>query len=87
MPCSLFHKLHRGPLLASSFSLQLADGSVTQPIGRLKDVPVNIGDIQMLEDFIVVDMPETDNAQIILGRPILATASCHIDVRGGRIPF
>ena len=41
----------------------------------------------MLEDFIVVDMPETNDAQIILGRPILATASCHINVREGRISF
>jgi len=29
MPYSLFHKLHRGPLLANPFSLQLVDGSVT----------------------------------------------------------
>ena len=65
MPYSLFHKLHRGLLLATLFSLQLPDGSVTQPIGKLEDVPVNIGDIWVLENFIVVDMPETDDAQII----------------------
>ena len=41
----------------------------------------------MLEDFIVVDMPKTDDAQIILGRPILATVGCHIDVRESRISF
>jgi len=41
----------------------------------------------VLEDFIVVDMPETNDAQIILGRPILATAGCHLDVREGRISF
>jgi len=77
MPYSLFHRQHRGPLLAAPFSLQLADGSMTQPLGKLEDVPVNIGDIWVLEDFIVVDMHETDDAQIILGWPILATASCH----------
>jgi len=81
MPYSLFHRLHRGPLLVVPFSLQLADGSVTQPIGRLEDVPVNIGDIWVLEDFLVVDMPKTDDAQIILCRPIFPTAGCHIDVR------
>ena len=48
---------------------------------------VNIGDIWMLKNFIVVDMPETDDAQIILGRPILATTGCHIDVREGCISF
>jgi len=50
-------------------------------------VPVNVRDIQILEDFIIIDMAETNNAQIILGWPILATASSHIDVRKGRISF
>jgi len=87
MPYSLFHKLYLGPLLAAPFSLQLADGSVTQPIGKLDNVLVNIGDIWVLEDFIIIDMPETDDAQIILSPPILATASCHIDVLEDRISF
>jgi len=87
MAYSLFHKLHQGPLLAAPFSLQLADGSVTQPISRLEDVPVNIKYIWVLEDFIIVDMCETDDAQTILGRPILAIAGCYIDVRDGCISF
>ena len=62
MPYFLFHTLHLRLLLVTPFSLQLADGSMTQPIGRLDDVPVNIRDIWVLEDFIIVDMPETDNA-------------------------
>ena len=41
----------------------------------------------MLEDFIIVDVSETDDAQIILGRPILATAGCQIDGREGRVSF
>ena len=41
----------------------------------------------MLEDFIVVDMLENGDAQIILGRPILVTAGFHINVREGRISF
>ena len=41
----------------------------------------------MLEDLIIVDMLKTDDAQIILGRPILGTASCHIDVKEGRVSF
>ena len=41
----------------------------------------------MLEDFIIVDMLETVDAQIILDWPILATTSCHIDVREGRVSF
>jgi len=41
----------------------------------------------VLEDFIIVDMPETNDAQIILGRPILAITGCHIDLRKGWIIF
>ena len=41
----------------------------------------------MLEDFIIADMPETNDAQIILGRPILATVGCHIDIREGHVSF
>jgi len=87
MPYSLFHKLHLGPLQLTPFSLQLADGSETQPIGKLEEVPINIGDVWVLEDFSRVDMPEIGDAQIILGRPLLVTASCQIDVRKGRITF
>ena len=41
----------------------------------------------MLKDFIIVDMPETDDAQIILGRPILVTAGYHIVVGERRFSF
>jgi len=84
---SLLYKLHLGSLQVSPFSLQLADSYEAQPISRLDNVPVNMRVIWVLEDFIIVDMPETDDAQTILGRPIFATASCHIDVRKGHITF
>ena len=64
MPYSLFYKLHLGPLQPTPFSLQLADGFEIQPIGKLKDVPLKIVDISVLEDFIIVDMTETDDAQL-----------------------
>jgi len=86
-PNCLFHKLHLGLLLAVPFSLQLADGLVMQPTGKLDNVPINMEDIWELEDFIIVDMPETDGAQTILGGPILVTTDCHSDVREGRISF
>jgi len=76
MPYSLFHKLHLVPLQPATFSLELADGSETQPIGKLEDVQANVGDTWVLEDFIMVNMLETDDAQIILGWPLLATAGC-----------
>ena len=87
MPYSLFHRLYLGLLQPAPFSLQLADGSEIQTLGKLEDVPVKIGDIWVLEDFIIADITETDDAQIIQGRPFMATASCHIDLRSARITF
>ena len=87
MPYSMFHKLHSGPSQPASFSLQLADGSETRPLGTLEDVLVKKGEFWLLEDFIITDMIETDDAQIILGRPLLATSGCSIDVNRGRITF
>jgi len=45
VPYSMFHKLHLEPLQPSSFSLQLADSSETQPLVTFEDVPVRIGDL------------------------------------------
>ena len=50
-------------------------------------MPVNIEDIWVLEYFIIVDMSEIDDAQIVVDLPIWATTSCHVDVRKGRITF
>jgi len=58
MPYALFRKFHLRPLQIAPFSLQLPNGFKMQPIGKLEDVPVNVGDIWILEDFIIVDMLE-----------------------------
>ena len=46
-------------------------------------MPIKIGDSLVLEDFIVADMTKTDDAQIVLERPFLATSGCKIDVKEG----
>ena len=84
---SLLHKLYLGLLQPIPFSLQLADCSEMQPLDKLENVSVKIRDIWVLEDFIMADMTETDDAQIILGRPFKARAGCHIDVKRGRTTF
>jgi len=56
-------------------------------LSTLQDVPIKIGDFWVPEDFVVADVTETDDAQIILGRSLLATTGCTVDVKGGRITF
>jgi len=50
-------------------------------------VLVKIADIWVLENFIIADMTKTNAAQIILGRPFLATLGCNINVKKGWLTF
>ena len=69
------------------FSLQLADGSEKHPLGILEDVPIKEGHLYELNDFIIVDITREAYTQIILGRPVLTTSACKIDVKGGAVNF
>ena len=66
-------------------SLQLADRSVMLPLGRIEDVPLVVGELTFLVDFVVFDIDEDAHTPIISGRPFLATAGALIDVQGGLI--
>ena len=45
---------------------------------------VKIGDTWVLEDFIISDMAESDDGQIIRSRHLVATSGCQTNVRRGR---
>ncbi|XP_056685597.1 uncharacterized protein [Spinacia oleracea] len=84
-PCKIYAKLSLGDLTPTPMSLQLTDYSVMFPLGRVDDVPLVIGKLTFLVDFIVLDIDEDAHTPIILGRPFLATAGALIDVQGGLI--
>jgi len=69
MPYFMFHKHHSGPLQPTFFSLQIADGSETRPLAG--ECAHKNRRFWMLEDFIIADMTETNDAHIILGKPFL----------------
>jgi len=73
--------------VACTFSLQLSDGSEMRPLGTLEDVHIKIGDFWVLEDSVIANITENDDAQIIPRRPFLATSGCIIHVKWGRITF
>jgi len=87
MPYSIFRKLDLGELRATNIYLQLADRSTKYPFGVFEDVPIKVGDFYVPIDFVMLDMTEDANTQIILGRPFLATAGCKIDAMEGRLTF
>ncbi|XP_050136158.1 uncharacterized protein LOC126611878 [Malus sylvestris] len=74
-----------GELKPTSVSLQLADRSVTYPLGILEDVIIKMDKFYLPADFIVLDMEEDKEMPLILGRPFMATARTLIDVETGTL--
>jgi len=68
-------------------TLQLADCSIIYPARFVEDIPIKVGGIYILADFVVVDIKEDSQIPILLGRPFLATAGAIIDIKIGRIVF
>ena len=88
LPKLLYDKLNLIGLEPIKLELQLADGSIRAPYGRLDDVIVVVGSLAFPVDFIVTDVKiigELCNAPIILGRPFLATARAIAEFDKGRI--
>ncbi|KAM1136405.1 hypothetical protein ACFX2B_034119 [Malus domestica] len=85
MPYSVFQKLGEGELKPTSVSLQLADRSVTYPLGILENVIIKVDKFYLPADFIVLDMEEDKEVPLILGRPFMATARTLIDVEAGTL--
>ncbi|XP_050104617.1 uncharacterized protein LOC126584198 [Malus sylvestris] len=74
-----------GELKPTSMSLQLADRSVTDPLGILEEVIIKVDKFYLPADFIVLDMEEDKEVPLILGRPFMATARTLIDVEAGTL--
>ncbi|XP_058764209.1 uncharacterized protein LOC131637618 [Vicia villosa] len=87
MPLAVCKRLKLGELQPTKMSLQLADRSVKYPMDILEDIPVKIGQLYILTDFVVMDIKEDDDIPIVLGRPFLSTAGAIIDVKKGKLTF
>ncbi|GJT16717.1 reverse transcriptase domain-containing protein [Tanacetum coccineum] len=66
-------------------TLELADCSITEPIGIAKDVCLMVGKFQFPADFVVVDFEPNPRVPLILGRSFLKTSRALIDVYEGKI--
>ncbi|GJW96325.1 reverse transcriptase domain-containing protein [Tanacetum coccineum] len=74
MPLSIYKKLRIGPLKPTQMTLELANRSVTYPMGIAEDVIVKVDKFNFLADFVIVDFEADPRVPIILGRPFLRTA-------------
>ncbi|GKG23459.1 reverse transcriptase domain-containing protein, partial [Tanacetum coccineum] len=66
-------------------TLELADRSITEPIGIAKDVRLMVGKFQFSADFVVVDFEPDPRVPLILGRSFLKISRALIDVYKGEI--
>ncbi|GKA06705.1 reverse transcriptase domain-containing protein [Tanacetum coccineum] len=67
-PFSVWKKLNLTNLTSTCMTLELADRSISRPIGIAKDVNVKVGVFQFPADFVVVDFKPDPRVPLILRR-------------------
>nr|GEV94120.1 reverse transcriptase domain-containing protein [Tanacetum cinerariifolium] len=85
MPLSVWNKLSLLELTPTLMTLELADRSISRPIGVAEDVFVKVGKFNFPADFIVVDFEADPRVPLILGRSFLKTRKALIDVYEGEL--
>ncbi|RDX91709.1 hypothetical protein CR513_26264, partial [Mucuna pruriens] len=88
MPTSIYKALNFGDVEPTRMTIQLANRSIVQPLGILKDVLVQVNELISPADFYVLDMEDETSGKgstLILGRPFLMTAKTKIDVHVGTL--
>nr|GEY76199.1 reverse transcriptase domain-containing protein [Tanacetum cinerariifolium] len=85
MPLSVWNKLSLSDLRPTCMTLELADRSISRPIGVAEDVYVKVGTFYFPADFVVVDFDADPRVPLILGRSFLKTGRALIDVFKGEL--
>ncbi|GKF46225.1 reverse transcriptase domain-containing protein [Tanacetum coccineum] len=79
MPLSVWKKLPLPELTPTCMTLELADRSITKPIGIAEDVYLKVGKFKFPTNFVVVDFDTDPRVPLILGRSFLKTGCALID--------
>nr|GEX71211.1 reverse transcriptase domain-containing protein [Tanacetum cinerariifolium] len=85
MPLSIFKKLRLPTLNDTKMVLELADRTISKPMGVAKNVFAKVGKFYFPADFVILDFVADPRVPLILGRPFLSTAHALIDVYEGEI--
>ena len=80
MPHSVWKKLSLPELTPTCMTLELADRSISRPLGIAEDVFVKVGKFHFPADFVIVDFDADPRVPLILGRGFLRTGRALIDV-------
>nr|GEW34649.1 reverse transcriptase domain-containing protein [Tanacetum cinerariifolium] len=85
MPFSVCEALSLPKLTPTCLTLELADRSVSKPIGITKYVSFKVGVFHFPADFVIVDFEPDPRVPLILGRCFLKTGRALIDVHKGEL--
>nr|GEU36312.1 reverse transcriptase domain-containing protein [Tanacetum cinerariifolium] len=80
MPFSMWKRLSLPDLTPRCMTLELADRSISRPVGVAEDVYVKVGSFYFPADFVVVDFNADPRVPLVLGRSFLKTERALIDV-------
>ncbi|GKF23685.1 reverse transcriptase domain-containing protein [Tanacetum coccineum] len=81
----MWKKLSLSKLTPTCMTIEIADRSISQPIGIAEDVYVKVGKFQFPADFVVVDFDVDPQVPLILERSFLNTGRTLIDVYDGEL--
>nr|GEX00533.1 reverse transcriptase domain-containing protein [Tanacetum cinerariifolium] len=85
IPWSVWKILSLPDLTPTCMTLELANSSISHPVGVAKDVYVKVGSFYFLADFVVVDFDADPRVPLILRRSFLKTRRALIDVFEGEL--
>nr|GEW22799.1 reverse transcriptase domain-containing protein [Tanacetum cinerariifolium] len=80
LPLSIWKKLKLPTLTDTKMVLELADRTISKPMGVAENVFVKVGKFYFPADFVVLDFIADPRVPLILGRPFLSTAHAIINV-------
>nr|GEZ10400.1 reverse transcriptase domain-containing protein [Tanacetum cinerariifolium] len=85
VPLSVWNKLYLPDLTPTCMTLELADRSISHPVGVAEDVYVKVGSFHFLANFVVIDFDADPRVPLILGRSFLKIRRALIDVFEGEL--
>nr|GEW58949.1 reverse transcriptase domain-containing protein [Tanacetum cinerariifolium] len=85
MPYSVWKKLSLPELTPTCMTLELADRSISQPVGVAEDVYVKVGSFHFPAYFVVVDFDADPRVPLILERSFIKTERALINVFEGEL--
>nr|GEU74245.1 reverse transcriptase domain-containing protein [Tanacetum cinerariifolium] len=87
MPFFVWNKLYLPDLSPTCMTLELADHSISRPVGVAEDVFVKVRIFHFPADFVVIDFDADPRVPLILERSFLKTGRALIDVFEGKLTF